>query len=52
MTVRKTPDVAAVCAAMHNVCMRMDDEAPEEMEDDENEGPCNQDYDQEHVIRD
>ncbi|KAK8763857.1 hypothetical protein V5799_033534 [Amblyomma americanum] len=37
VSVRKAPDVVAACAAMHNVCMRMHDEAPEELSDDDTE---------------
>ncbi|KAL1427136.1 hypothetical protein MTO96_017705 [Rhipicephalus appendiculatus] len=34
VSVCKAPDVVAACAAMHNVCMRMGDASPEELEED------------------
>ncbi|KAL3171916.1 hypothetical protein MRX96_013495 [Rhipicephalus microplus] len=34
VSVYKAPDVVAACAVMHNVCMRMGDASPEEIEED------------------
>ncbi|KAL1475832.1 hypothetical protein MTO96_036988 [Rhipicephalus appendiculatus] len=34
VSVRKAPDVVAACAVMHNVCMRVGDASPEELEED------------------
>lgn len=49
VSVFKAPDVVAACAAMHNVCMRMDDAAPEALEDDDNVEPYNENDDQDHA---